>query len=299
MRTVIFALSILIISSGWGLKAQECNLVVKDSFRGFVTQIKPKMLLVIHGGLSSMNKSYEMCKKALSIAPKDYGVASLDFSTSTIGGKEVEEAVLMAQWLSKEGAQSIGLLGESHGAYIALMASLYIKPAFVVDIAGPTDMAGMYAYFKKHPDIFKDWIKAVEMTKAKCIEEEKSEETCLAELSPVNYAGFMNFPILIVHGTLDKTVPLEQSLKLARKLIRFKNKDIWLFIFPEEHSVDFSQEPVRSLILNFINPEGEKDGVSGSAADQKEHKALPEQAGGEGKDRKNTGSSPLGTIGKE
>ncbi len=299
MRTVIFVLSILIISSGWGLKAQECNLVVKDSFRGFVTQIKPKMLLVIHGGLSSMNRSYEMCKKVLSIAPDDYGIASLDFSTSTIGGKEVEEAVLMAQWLLKEGAKSIGLLGESHGAYIALMASLYIKPAFVIDIAGPTDMAGMYAYFKKHPDLFKDWIKAVEMTKAKCVEEEKSEETCLAELSPVNYAGFMNFPVLIVHGTLDKTVPLEQSLKLARKLIRFKNKGIWLFIFPEEHNVEFSQEPVKDLILNFINPKGEKDGVSEGTADQKKHKTLPEQAGGKGKDRKDTGSSPLGTLRKE
>ena len=280
-------------------RAQDCSFFMQEGVRGFVTQIRDKMVIAIHGGLSSAQESFEFCQKVSSLVPEDFGVASLDFSPSPLGKQEVAEAVLMAKVLKKKGAKSIGLIGYSHGGYIALMAAPYIKPAFVIDIAGMTDLAEMYKHFLKHPDIFKNWISTVNATKTTCAKEGKEEEACMVELSPITYAGFMNFPILIVHGTLDATVPYSQSLKLMEKLSIFRNRKVWLFLFPADHSIELDKPPVSSIIKSFISWEEEGHGVYGSTANQKEHKALPGEGSSKGNCSSDNQSGTLGTIGKE
>ncbi len=295
MGTVLLILLLLFAP----VKAQDCSFFMQEGARGFVTQIKDKMVIAIHGGLSSAQKSFEFCKKVSSIVPDDFGVASLDFSPSPLGKEEVAEAVLMAKVLRRKGAKAIGLIGYSHGGYIALMAAPYIKPAFVIDIAGMTDLADMYRHFLKHPNIFKNWISTVNATEAVCAKEGKEEAACMVELSPITYAGFMDFPILIIHGTLDATVPYSQSLKLMEKLSIFRNRKTWLFLFPADHSIELDKPPVSSIIKSFISWEEEGYGVYGSPTNQKEHKALPGKGGSKGNGTSDNQSGALGTIGKE
>jgi len=281
--------------------ARTCDFLITETFRGFVTGYSDRMVLAIHGGTSSMEKAHDMCMKVASILPEGFEVASLDFSPSALGGREVEEAVLMAKWLKEEKkVKTLGIVGISHGAYIGLMASLYVKPDFVIDMAGPTDMAEMYAHFRANPDLFKGWQKIIRETAQRCKSQGKSEDLCIQLLSPVNSAGFMDYPMLIIHGTEDRIVPLSQSLKLARKLLTFKNHRIWLFIFPSGHDVEFTKPPVESVIRAFIEWVGRgTNGMSGSDKDQKEHKALPRQTGGAGNHTQDSGGGTLGAVGQE
>ena len=297
MRAFVFILVLSLVAPS--LKAADCRFILTDTFRGFITENRDRMLLLIHGGQSSMVEAYNMCLKGTEIAPPGFGVASLDFSPSTLGGREVEEAVLMARWLRDKGAKTVGIMGVSHGGYIALMAAPHVKPDFLVVIAAPTDLDTMYSHFKSHKEMFKNWIEVVEATKRECEKEGKKQKLCLEELSPVNYAGFMEFPVLIVHGTEDKMVPLSQSLKLVGKLLTFKNHRVWMFTFPAGHDVDFTSSPVRDVIKAFLQEVVAKDGVSGGHKDQKEHQALQGNASGEGEDKGDSGGRTLGSVGKE
>ena len=264
--------------------AEDCTLSVENGIKFFVSSLKDKMVVAVHGGLSSMEESYRFCKKLLDVIPSEYGIVSVDYSFSPLGDKEVEDVVLAVQWLKKKGVKSIGLLGVSHGAYIALLAGLYTKPDYVIDVAGPTEMQLMYAHFKRHPEIFKNWIKVVELTKQQCLGNETDEKTCLMKISPASYAGFMNYPILIVHGNLDTVVPINQSLLLYKKLLTFKNKNAWFVSYPIDHYIDLAQDPVKTIIQLFLKRYGGGDGVLKGNPDQTQHKALPEQRGGEGED---------------
>lgn len=280
----IFAIAILGLSIAITAFANDCNLVVENGIKAFVTHIQENMIVAVHGGLSSMEESYRFCKRILQIAPPNYGIISVDYSLSPLGGKEVEDVVLVANYLKKKKVKHIGLIGESHGAYIALLAGLYIKPDFVIDISGPTDMTAMYAHFKAHPEIFKNWLQIVEITKRGCLQKDLDPKTCLVKISPVSYAGFMDYPILIIHGNLDNTVPINQSLILFEKLLKFKNQKVWFLSTPEDHKVDFTREPLKTLIQSFIEQYGGANGLSGSNSNKKEHTALPEQTRRKGKD---------------
>jgi len=296
MRSLFVALFTLVaLTSSWG---QECNLYMGEGVRFFYSGFKDKMVIAVHGGLSSAQKAYEFCLKASNVVPEDYGVASLDFSPSPLGKQEVSEAVLLAKLLKEKGAKEIGLLGESHGAYIALMASLYIKPSFVVDVAGMTDLSQMYRYFRGHPEVFKGWEATVNATKAACESANKTEQECLLELSPSTYAGFVQWPVLIIHGTRDRIIPPPQSLQFAEKLFMFKNTEVWLYLFPSGHEVDFTREPVKTLIREFIKSGG-GNGLPEGHPDQKEHKALPAKTGAEGNRTEDSGSGALGAVGEK
>jgi len=243
--------------------AQDCLILFRPEFKAYISNtIKPggRVLIVIHGGLSSAEKSYNMCKRFMAGFPQDLTVISLDYSPSTFGGREVKEAVALIRWLKTQNVKEIGVLGRSHGAYIALMAASQTDVDYVISVSAPVDLGSMLDYVNKNPDKFKVWKKIIEDTKARCKSKEKE---CLKRLSVTHaISGLMKERVLILHGTKDTTVPLTQAIELVGAFSKAGKGNFTALFAPWDHRVDIFDPYIKNFVLHFIGlEEGQKGGV--------------------------------------
>ena len=103
--------------------------------------------------------------------------------------------------------------GHSMGGALALvMAAERDKPA--VAVAPPTNIRFQLDYMKKNPDLRKIY---EEITKV--VEEEEMEA-----LSPLNFK--YEKPVLIIHGTNDRVVPIEQNKEFCKRVSSCKLVEI-------------------------------------------------------------------------
>ena len=135
---------------------------------------------------------------------------------------------------------NVGLIGESAGAHIALMAA-YAKPLdfsnsirnlpkinYVVDIYGPTDLEKIYhmqsiekinQHIKKLPKNIRKHIDISQQLYG--FDPEKDSIKSLffqKKYSPIYYLSANSPPTLIIHGNEDQIVPVDQSIYLKKKL---------------------------------------------------------------------------------
>ncbi len=256
-KNILKALLVILFISNVVLSA-DCLFLFRPEFKAYVSrQIKgkDKILITIHGGLSSAEKSYDMCSKFSDRFP-DFAVVSLDFSPSPIGTQEVAEAVKLIEWLKRQNPSQIGIIGKSYGGYIALMSAAKTDIDFVISIGAPIEMKSMFDFVKKHPDKFKKWNRAIEASQKLCKQKNMEEEVCLAQISPINFTSKLNEDLLIIHGTKDETVPLSQALKLVEALAKSQKKNFEVFIYETNHNINPLKGKTFNIIRNFIYPEG-------------------------------------------
>jgi acetyl esterase/lipase len=137
---------------------------------------------------------------------------------------QLEDAKCAVRWLRAHAnrlridPQRIGAVGFSAGAHLALLlGSVDAKRGFegqgghagysskvqaVIDFFGPTDLRGFRGR------TMEDFLGGSN--------EELPER--YAEASPILSYKAGDAPVLLIHGTLDRLVPLEQSVKMARRL---------------------------------------------------------------------------------
>ncbi len=112
-------------------------------------------------------------------------------------------SVLVRAWKETEGLEADVYGGHSMGGALALLhSSKKGRPA--VAVAPPTDMRLQLRHLKeRYPHIYEDITSQV-------------DEKELVEHSPI----FMEYeaPILIIHGSDDKVVPIEQSLIFCKEV---------------------------------------------------------------------------------
>jgi len=134
---------------------------------------------------------------------------------------------------------NMGLLGESAGAHIAMMIAFpdttlvpekYKKTTFnyLIDVYGPSDLEGIYhsrfigkldSSLTKLPTS----LRATFDLKQYIFGFDPSRDTLrvkdlFTHYSPINFLNKNNPPTLILHGTKDQIVPVEQSTLLKRQL---------------------------------------------------------------------------------
>jgi len=112
-------------------------------------------------------------------------------------------SVLAKAWEATKELEADVYGGHSMGGALALLHSAS-KGRPAVAVAPPTNLRKQLAHLKeKFPKIYEDITSQV-------------DEEVMIELSPIN----MEFkaPILVIHGTEDKVVPLEQSLEFCEKV---------------------------------------------------------------------------------
>jgi acetyl esterase/lipase len=175
-----------------------------------------------------------------------YGLEFSAKGKGAIGGAIQDDITDAVRWVIKQGiadAQRIAIMGASYGGYSTLFA-LAKDPELYrcgVDIAGVTDWPDLlkerdkpenqisYAYWEKRLGDLQD---------EKVIRR-------LAEVSPVNFAGEIKAPLLIVHGKEDRVVPIAQAKKIATLLKKLGRKPETLYFDDLGHAIPDNKQGVE------------------------------------------------------
>jgi len=116
-------------------------------------------------------------------------------------------------WLINQGVSDpnrICIYGASYGGYAALMGAVRTPDIFQcsVSLNGVSDLNQIVKYAKKSIGPFG----------AMHIGNERTDRKALRQHSPLNRADDVDIPVLLVHGNYDRTVPIDQSIQMAKAL---------------------------------------------------------------------------------
>ena len=101
------------------------------------------------------------------------------------------------------------IVGWSYGGYAALAAAMRQEPQYrcAVSIAGIADLPSFLAYKQEQDQNAYDyWVTSMG-------DPERDEETLIAA-SPARQAARISIPVMLIHGTHDEVVPIEQSERM-------------------------------------------------------------------------------------
>jgi acetyl esterase/lipase len=165
------------------------------------------------------------------------------------------------RWLRKNAArlnldaEHVGVIGGSAGGHLAAMlavtgpeagldpprpyAEYSCRVQAAVDLYGPADLM--------------TWPERGGVSMLPATRAEKPELYRVA--SPITYAGRGNAPLLILHGTADKTVPLEQSKVLDEALQRAGGVCQLIVVDGAPHTFHLQpkQRDLRPVVLGFFD----------------------------------------------
>ncbi|MCX6935230.1 MAG: alpha/beta hydrolase [Verrucomicrobia bacterium] len=194
------------------------------------------LLVYIHGGSWLMGDKNETESRAL--FSRGFNVASLNYrySTDAVFPAQIQDCKSAIRWLRAHAGdygydpKRIGVWGESAGGYLtALLATTGKSREFdvgenleqsseiqcAIDFFGPTDLVGWKAP-TQDPTIQRSGGESMFVRLLGGDIEEKQKLAAVA--SPSTWASRDSAPLLIVHGSEDLLIPLEQSRLLFEKL---------------------------------------------------------------------------------
>lgn len=191
------------------------------------------------------------------LAQRGYAVLAVDYRGSIgygrdfrvaqhmdLGGLDLDDVLAGARYLRRLREVEIGRVavwGLSYGGYLTLQALVRAPTAFDAGI----DVAGVADWEAWAVDPGGLWIDGRMGPAA-----QNSE--LYRERSPVHFVEQLVRPLLILHGTADRPVPVLQSLRLIDALVR-ENRDFEAMIYPGEQHV-FEQR--RTWLDAFRRTEG-------------------------------------------
>ena len=179
-----------------------------------------------------------------------YTVVSLDYPemSSPLLTGDLTAALHMAEWLQEHGPEVFGtdrlyVLGLSRGAILAQHMNLQLAVDGVVSLAAVTDFEVLdLTEFSDDENLST----MVALARAYYGEYDEAPETW-RQLSTVNRVDEMLADMLVVHGTADGTIPVDQALRLEQAVRQSGRSDItfhyatgaghWAFMLPDVHQV--------------------------------------------------------------
>ncbi|MFY8351363.1 alpha/beta hydrolase family protein [Pseudoalteromonas sp. SSM20] len=193
-------------------------------------------------------------------ANQGYAVLQPNFRGSSGYGYEFEMSALQnwgnemqndledaAKWMISEGytdKDRICMVGASYGGYAALMALVKHPETFkcAASFAPVTDLEMIVSkarYFEN-----KEIIKAQFGT----------DDDILESQSPVNFAKLINRPILLIHGSDDKVVPVAHSREMFDELKDYDKQVEYIELEDGNHYLSFEKHRIKTLtaITEFL-----------------------------------------------
>ncbi len=253
---------------------------------------KSPVVLFLHGGAWVTGRKESLNLKRLNgaingLRENGYTIVAPEYTLAREGKSPFPDCIVdsydVVQWIV-EHADSLqldlgtfGIMGESAGGHIALMTA-YAKPQdfglgyqkvsfdWIVDVYGPTDLTSLYqsqtvdslnAVLAELPSLIRepldlpkllygfdpriDSVKRIEMSK---------------KYSPISYLTPDAPPILIVHGTEDIVVPIEQTILLKEMYDSLGISNEVLILDGVHHGFFFAsdeqKESVQKTIPKFV-----------------------------------------------
>ena len=212
-----------------------------------------------NGGQRDGNREVNVCG---TLAGNGYVAMSIDYKLAMTGGavwpQNLADCKTAVRWLRKNAErlridpERIGVMGGSAGGHLAAMVALTTKEDGL-DPAGPygdfscavrccVDMYGITDIARYHD------VKMLGKTIA-----EAPELYRLA--SPLTYVRSSSPPFLILHGTADTTVKIDQSKWLAAALAKAGVAHELVIIPDAPHTFDLQpkQRDLRPVVLGFLD----------------------------------------------
>ena len=187
------------------------------------------MVLLPHGGPASRDDAdFDTWTEFL--ADRGYAVLQVNFRGSDGYGYEFKSAGLKrwglemqddltdaVLWATQQGIadkERVCIVGASYGGYAALMGVVKTPELYrcAVSFAGVSDLPDLIEYES-------DYIGGREAAE-RMIGRAWGDRERLRATSPARQAERIRVPVLLVHGTADRTVPVEQSQDMAKALKR-------------------------------------------------------------------------------
>ena len=225
------------------------------------------LIVVPHGG-PFVRDTYAFDPLVQMLANRGYAVLQPNFRGSTGFGRDYVErgygqVGLKMQddlddgvaWLASEGTidrRRVCIVGASYGGYAALWGAIRNPEIYrcAVSLAGVTDLKAILKY---------DTLLAVAPRYSKLQRQriEGEEKRDLASVSPLQQASRLNVPVLIAHGEMDGTVPVDQGRQLVAAL-KARGARVLSVFYPRvghgfttsEGSVDYMKRVEAFLELN-------------------------------------------------
>jgi acetyl esterase/lipase len=227
----------------------------------------PAVVIIHGGGWTEGSKSHLREQNfGTNLARAGYICASIDYALATKSHHTWPEVLYQCkssiQFLRKNAGRyqidpdHIGIMGGSAGGHLALMVGLTsvterLQPSgpradgssrveAVVDFYGPTNL----------PTALLDEYCVMLFGANKMQEPDLWEKA-----SPVNVVTTHAPPVLVIHGTADQAVSLDQSEQLVRKLAREGVPHEFIRVNGAGHSFDFQppQQDLRAAVIAFFD----------------------------------------------
>jgi len=175
------------------------------------------------------------------------------------GGKMKDDLVDGVKSLAAQGLidpKRVCIVGASYGGYAALAGAAFTEGVYrcAVSVAGVSDLVAMQAHDSgpkgAETRALRYWRKAM-----------GSGATTLEAQSPLQHADQVRIPVLLLHGNLDTTVPVEQSRAMRDALTALKKAVVYKELPDEDHHLSFETTRTEMLrqITDFLareNPAG-------------------------------------------
>ena len=227
----------------------------------------PAVVVIHGGGWTEGSKSLVREQNfGTNLARAGYICASIDYTLATKAHHTWPEVLYQCkssvQFLRKNSAtyqidpDHIGIMGGSAGGHLALMVGL-------TSVTGRLQPSGPWADFSSRVQAVVDFYGPTNLPTVRLDEycgmllgaDKMQEPDLWASASPVNFVTGDGPPVLVIHGTADQAVVLDQSEQLVRKLARETVPHEFITVDGAGHSFDLQppQRDLRSAVIGFFD----------------------------------------------
>jgi dipeptidyl aminopeptidase/acylaminoacyl peptidase len=215
-------------------------------------------VIFIHGGLGN-NQEYTRSMLDWSVAEllfeERFVVFSADYRVD-LEGRDIGDVVAAFKFvagLEFVDEKRIAYFGDSHGAYLAIMAAAQSAPFALIHGWGVADMAKWYNHIIKMPVSYYE-IVSKDLAKSLGGTPEQAPEA-YHQVSPIAHVADIKCPVLLLHGDKDEEVPVAHANLLAQAIERAGGEyDLNIF---ENAGHGLRSPEVRNamdpLVLEFLN----------------------------------------------
>jgi acetyl esterase/lipase len=220
-------------------------------------------VVVIHGGgWTSGDKSHARESNiAVNLALGGFVAMSINYALCTDGKvtwpQNLYDCKTAVRWLRKNAdrlhidSQRIGVIGGSAGGHLAALVAM-TTAADRLDPPGPNE--GFSCHVQCAVDLYGP-IDLLSYRDLPMFGKTRKEAPQLYRMaSPTTYANKNNPPILILHGTADKSVSPEQSRQFAAALQKVGASHEFVLVKGAPHTFHLqpAQRDLRPLVLGFF-----------------------------------------------